>query len=167
MGLQGLKEMINIHPLFVHFPIGLLFMSAVFYWAGAVLKNEGLIESGRWTLYGGFSFSVIAVITGLKAANTIPHDEETHQIMMLHQNMGYIILFLSAGLSAWTLAVKSALPQKGRAAFLITSLFLIAAVIQQADLGGRMVFLKGVGVGNKSMLQESGHRHTHGSHSHP
>ena len=36
-------------------------------------------------------------------------------------------------------------------------------LVQGADLGGRMVFLNGVGVGGKSaMLKES--RHEHGSH---
>ena len=167
LGLQGLKEMISVHPLFVHFPIALLCMSAIFYWLGAVLKNEGLIESGRWTLYGGVLFGVISVITGLKAANTIPHDDETHEIMELHQNMGYVIVFLSVALGAWTLAVKSALPQKGRTLFLIACLILAALVTQQADLGGRMVFLKGAGVGKKSMLRESGHSHSHGTHDHP
>jgi uncharacterized membrane protein len=167
LGLEGVREMISIHPLFVHFPIALLTVSGVFYLLGAVLNKEGLLEAGRWTLYAGTVSAAAAIGTGLKAAGTVPHDEETHQIMLLHQNLAYIILFLGIGLCAWTLAAKAAIPRKGRTVFLIISLILIAVMAQQADLGGRMVFLKGAGVGKKSMLQEAGHAHSHGSHEHP
>ncbi len=159
--------MIAVHPLFTHFPIALLTMSFVFYLFGTLFKKASLLEAGKWTLWSGVLSAGVAVWTGLQAATTIPHDEETHEIMILHQNMGYVILFLSLGLSAWTLAAKSALPQKARPLFLIACLILAALITQQADLGGRMVFLKGAGVGKKSMLKESGHSHSHGSHDHP
>ena len=161
MGLQSLKEIISIHPLFVHFPIALLLLSAVFYGAGALFKNENLTQAGRWTLYAGMLSAVIAVLTGIKAESTVEHDEEAHEIMELHEKLGYIILALSAALSAWTLAVKSAIPSKGRIVFFAGLIVLSLVIIQQADLGGRLVFLKGIGVGKKSMLQEDGHSHDH------
>lgn len=166
MGFQGLREMISIHPVFAHFPVALLTLSAVFYFLGASLKKETLLEAGKWTLWSGVLSTAVAVWTGWEAAKVVPHDEETHRIMLLHQNLGYVIFFLGLGLGAWTLAAKSALPKKSRPAFVIVALVLAALVVQQADLGGRMVFLKGAGVGKKSMLRESGHAHTHGSHDH-
>ena len=169
LGLESLREIINVHPLFVHFPIGLLVMSSFFYWAGVLAKNEGLIQAGRWTLYGGAVFGIISVITGLQAANAVPHDDEVHRIMLLHQNLGYVILGLSVTLSAWTLAVKSAIPARGKWIFLIASLALTAVLTQQADLGARMVYLKGVGVGKKSMLEKAANvpvAHDHSTHQH-
>ncbi len=169
LGLESLREIINVHPLFVHFPIGLLVMSSLFYWAGVLAKNEGLIQAGRWTLYGGAVFGIISVVTGLQAANTVPHDDEVHRIMLLHQNLGYVILGLSVALSAWTLAVKSAIPARGKWIFLIASLTLTAVLTQQADLGGRMVYLKGVGVGKKSTLEKAANvptAHDHSAHQH-
>jgi len=169
LGLESLKEIISVHPLFVHFPIGLLVMSTLFYWLGVLVKNEGLVQAGRWTLYGGAVFSIISVVTGLQAANTVPHDDEVHRIMLLHQNLGYAVLGLSVVLSAWTLAAKSAIPTKGKWAFLVISLVLITILTQQADLGARMVFLKGVGVGKKSMLEQAANvqvTHDHSTHQH-
>jgi uncharacterized membrane protein len=169
LGLESLKEITNVHPLFVHFPIGLLVMSTLFYWAGVFIKNEGLIQAGRWTLYGGAVFSIISVGTGLQAAFTVPHDDEVHRIMLLHQNLAYVILGLSVALSAWTMAAKAAVPAKGKWIFLAASLALTAILTQQADLGARMVFLKGVGVGKKSMLQKtvgSAETHDHSTHEH-
>lgn len=169
LGFESLREMINVHPLFVHFPIGLLVMSSFFYWAGVFAKNEGLIQAGRWTLYGGAIFGILSVVTGLQAANTVPHDDEVHRIMLLHQNLAYVILGLSIVLSAWTLAVKSAIPARGKWIFLIVSLTLTAVLTQQADLGGRMVYLKGVGVGKKSTLEKAVNvpvAHDHSAHQH-
>lgn len=165
LGLQGAMEMKNVHPLFVHFPIALLLMSSLFYWSGTIFKNTGLMQAGRWSLYGGTVFGVISVITGLQAAYSAPHDDTTHRIMLLHQNLAYGILAASATLSVWTLVVKLAIPVKGKRLFLATHLVLAAVVIQQADLGGRMVFLKGVGVGDKSSAHETG-GHDHSAHAH-
>jgi uncharacterized membrane protein len=169
LGLESLKEIISVHPLFVHFPIGLLLMSTLFYWIGALTKNNGLLQAGRWTLYGGAVFSIISVVTGLQAAYTVPHDDEVHRIMLLHQNLGYAVLGFSVALSVWTFAVKSAIPTKGKWVFLVASLALAAILTQQADLGGRMVFLKGIGVGKKSMLEKAASAqvaHDHSTHQH-
>ncbi len=146
--------MISVHPLFVHFPIGLLFMSAVFYFAGSFLKKESLLQAGKWTLWSGALSAAAAVWTGLRAAYTAPHNDETHQIMLLHQNMGYAILAIAVILSAWLLIIKAPVPKRGRVVFLVALALLNLILIQQADLGGRMVFLHGTGVGKKSMLEQ-------------
>ena len=38
----------NYHPIMVHFTIGLLSISALFYLAGSILKKENLLVAGRW-----------------------------------------------------------------------------------------------------------------------
>ncbi len=169
LGFHGLKEMINIHPLFVHYPIAFLTAASVFYLLGVFVKKQGLLEVGRWMLYSGTVLSALTVWTGLQAAGTVGHDAEVHRIMTFHQNLGYVILAFSVALSAWTLAVKTALPGKPKGAFVAAMILLAVLVAQEADLGGRMVFLKGVGVGSKSMLQTTSHdhgEHGHGDHKH-
>lgn len=166
LGFEGAKEMMSTHPLFVHFPVALLFMAAVFYFIGAFLKKESLIEAGKWALWSGALFAIFAVVTGLRAAYTVPHSDESHRIMVVHQNMGYVILGISIVLSAWLLIVKASIPKKGRLVFLVALALLNLILIQQADLGGRMVFLHGTGVGKKSMLQQAplDQAHTHEDH---
>ena len=154
LGLAGLREMINAHPLFVHFPVALLTLSAIFYLFGAATKKEGLIEAGRWTLYAGTLFAALSVWTGLRAEHTVELDAEGHEIVELHEKLGFVILAASVGLSAWTMAAKAALPSKARAVFLAACALLVLILAQQADLGGRLVFLKGAGVGRKSMVSK-------------
>ena len=166
-GLQGAKEVMNVHPLFVHFPIALLLESLAFYSLGTVFRKEELLKAGKWALYFGTLAAAITVWTGLQAANTVPHGGEVHAMIMVHQYLGFTVFGLSIILSAWLFLSKSPLPSKGRILFL-TGLVLLALILTQgADFGGRMVFLHGVGVGRKSMLnQEAATPHEHGGEPH-
>lgn len=161
-GLRGAQEAINIHPLFVHFPIALLLTAIIFYFLGGVLKKEQPLVAGKWALIAGAVAAGFTVWTGLQAAGTVPHGGATHSIMIVHQYFGYGILGLSAILSLWVLISKSNLPQKGRGLFLILLVVLAGLVTQGADLGGRMVFQHGVGVGKSAPQTGAPHDHGHG-----
>jgi uncharacterized membrane protein len=152
-GLQGLNELINVHPLFVHFPIALLLTAIAFYFLGVIFRKEELLQSGRWSFYAGTLSAVVAVLTGLQAASTVPHGGDLHQTLMAHQYTGFAILGLSLFLSVWLMIAKAAIPQKGKPLFLTAILLLGAIIIQQADFGGRLVFLHGIGIGKKSMME--------------
>lgn len=164
-GLEGAKELINIHPLFVHFPIALLLTAIAFYCLGIIFCRDSLLGAGKWTLFAGTLSAAGTVWTGLQAANTVSHGD-THQTMMAHQYLGFAILGLSIVLSAWIIFSKANLPQKSKKLFLIILLFLGLVIVQQADLGGRLVFLNGVGVGKKSMMPEESHSHDHKEEAH-
>ncbi len=150
-GLQGVQEMINIHPLFVHFPIALLLAASMFYFLGSIFKKEELFVAGKWSLFLGTLGSGVAVWSGLQAAETVFHDEEIHKIMMAHQYVGIAILVSSAALSLWVILSKKTIPSM-RLVFLGGLLILSVLIAQAADFGGRMVYGKGVGVGMKSMM---------------
>lgn len=164
-GLKGAQELTNIHPLFVHFPIALLLTATAFYFLGTIFKKEDLLAAAKWELFLGTFAAMATVWTGLKAAETVAHDEIIHQIMMMHQYFGFAVLGISIVLSIWVLASKANIPAKGKPAFLLILLVLAAILTQGADLGGRMVFSKGVGVGLKSVMHES-HESSEHSHDH-
>ena len=149
LGLRGLGQLINVHPLFAHFPVVLFLAAALFYFLGILMKKSGLNEAGRWSLWLGTVLAALAVWTGLKAEGTVEHDREVHRIMELHETVGYAVLALGAILSGWLLVVKQAVPAKGRVLFFAALVLLAVLVIQQAYLGGRMVFLHGTGVGRQ------------------
>lgn len=150
-GLEGVKELVNLHPLFTHFPIALLFSSLVFYLLGLVFKKEHFLKTGQWTLYFGTLGAAVAVWTGLQAAKTVPHDDTTHAMMMAHQYLGITVLVLGALLSLWLLVSKASLP-KVKLVFVGGLLLIAALLLQQVDFGGRLVFFHGVGMGKKSFV---------------
>lgn len=175
-GLDGLQNMINIHPLFVHFPTALLLAAVVFYFSGTILRKEELFSAGKWVFYVGTLSAIVAVWTGLQAANTVPHGGDVHQTLMAHQYTGFFILGLSILLSLWLIIGKANIPGRGKPLFLIVLLLLAAIIMQQADFGGRLVFLNGVGVGRKSLaeknkassyvLEPGNEDNEHGTHQH-
>ncbi|MBI3313906.1 MAG: DUF2231 domain-containing protein [Candidatus Omnitrophica bacterium] len=148
-GIQGLRELINIHPVFVHFPIALLLTAAAFYFLGTFFHKEDLFSAGKWVLYLGTLSAVAAVWTGLQAAGTVSHGGDLHQTLMAHQYAGFVILGLCILLSLWLIFTKANIPQKGKTWFLIILFLLAVTIVQQADFGGRLVFLNGVGIGRK------------------
>lgn len=176
-GLKGFQELMNIHPIFVHYPIALFLTSLILYLLGVILKKEQPLVGGQWTLVIGTISAALTVWTGLQAEQTAPHGGGTHDIMTMHEKLGFVILGLGIILSLWTLISRSKLPQKGRLLFLTLLLGLNVILAQSADFGGRMVFLNGVGVGRKSMVpktqsyEHAGHHemadeaaHEHGTH---
>lgn len=167
LGLQGLGEVLNYHPLFVHFPIALLLGSAFFYFLGVLLRKEDLLVAGKWTLYLGAVSAAAAVWQGLEAEKTAAHGAGSHEIMILHKTIAFAVLAMSAALGAWVFFSKRNLPAKGRPIFLCGLAVLAALLVQGGDLGGRMVFMYGTGVGRKSMLRQAPpQEHEHGGHEH-
>jgi len=168
LGLKGLQDAMNVHPLFVHFPIALLLTSFAVYLLGSLLKKDELLGAGKWLLYFGTLSAAVTVWAGLEAEKTVPHGGGVHETMLLHKYLGFSILALSLVLALWVFFSKTLIP-KTRIAFLMGMAILCVIVTQSADLGGRMVFLHGVGVGRKSEMKEAvphAHGKEHGGQSH-
>jgi len=166
-GFQGAMEMLNVHPIFVHFPVALLSTSFLVYLLGVIFRKEELLAAGKWMLYFGTLAAALAVWTGLKAEETVPHAGEVHEILEAHENLGYVVLGLSVFLSLWTLVARTSLPKKGRIIFFAIFAVLALVISQTGDFGGRMVYLNGVGMGRKSMLGETApHVHEEPAHEH-
>src|SRR5512140_3260816 len=51
LGSSGLKEVFNLHPAFVHFPIALVPAALWLYFLGIVLRKPALSLAGRACLY--------------------------------------------------------------------------------------------------------------------
>lgn len=152
----------NWHPIFVHFTIGLLSVSALFYLAGSVFKNENFLIAARWNLWVGAMITLGTVGAGFYAYYTVAHDELSHAAMTNHRNWAlatagtFILLALWA---AW----------KQRGAKTVSAFFVIAILLASGLLavtgykGGEVVYRHGIGVMSLPEVQGEG---GHESHSH-
>lgn len=162
LGFHGVKEVVNIHPLFVHFPIALLPVAFLFFFVGIVWQKGRFLYAGRWVLYLSFIASGTAVLTGLLGEETIPHNETIHRIMETHETIGFIILGLGFVLSLWSFLCRNK-PLRFPRLFLLLLGLSVLAVLQNGDLGGRMVFVEGAAVKPAVPAMESEHTHHHNS----
>lgn len=163
LGFKGLSEVVNIHPVFVHFPVALFPTVLFFYFIGIVWRKEKFLFAGKISLALAVLSAIVTVWTGEIAKDSFPHSETVHQLMMTHEKIGITGLVFGSLLFLWSFWLKEGYP-KGKFYFLIFLILTTLAILQNGDIGGRMVFVEGASV--KSKVVSPVHHHDH-SHPHP
>jgi uncharacterized membrane protein len=158
--MPGIANMDNIHPLLVHFPI--VFISAFFALdlVGTISKNPESRSVATWLLYFGTVAALFTVIAGFIAAGSVAHEQNVHDIMERHEQIGVSILATAILLSVWRIK-SGVLPRSGaNNFFLLLSGLLCLLMMLGADLGGLMVYKYGVAVEAVAVPEDS-YSHVH------
>lgn len=135
----------NFHPLFVHFPIGLLFVATLAaMWAQA---NPGAQPFARTLLYLGTVAAAGTVVSGFLAGQSVARVKGAHAVIEEHERYAYILLGVAALLSSWSIVSwrrRRASPTPAPA-WLAANAVLLALVVLTAKEGGELVHELGVG----------------------
>lgn len=143
--LEGIKSAANIHPLFVHFPIALLFASTGLFYLSFFIKNNEIISTAKWCLLLGTLAGIITAVTGVMAEKTLPHNQDIHDAMEIHEKIMLSTIFIAAALSIFLLYKKDIEKVRRDIIFLI-GLFIMTSLLGiGADYGAKMVFKYGAG----------------------
>jgi uncharacterized membrane protein len=136
----------KLHPLTVHFPIGLLFISLLFYLFAAAKKSKGAELAALSNLIAGTLLSFAAVYSGILAEGAVEHSGPVHDFVDLHEILGWGVAGTFTILSLWGLIAYKRPTGKIIPLFLI--LFIIGAIVLalQGYLGGYLVYDAAVGV---------------------
>ncbi len=159
----------NWHPLLVHFTVGLLSTSVLFYLASATLSlrnswKQQWLNMANWSLWSGCLFAIGTAYAGWLAYNSVAHDSTSHAAMTLHRNWALptASIFLLLGLWAIVIAKKDRRP-----GFLFLTFSTIAAGLLMVTgwLGAEAVYRYGLGVKSLPVVTEGadGHNHSHGA----
>lgn len=121
----------NWHPFFVHFTVALVSVSVIFHLLARITAKQALREQwlvvARWTLWAGAAITVVTVIAGIYAYNTVAHDELSHVAMTTHRNWALVtatVIFLTAGWAWWIDRRRSTGPVFFLVALLFTGVWL-------------------------------------------
>jgi uncharacterized membrane protein len=157
----------NWHPIFVHFTVALLSISVVLFVAARFMANEKLRAQwevvAQWNLWLGAIITLVTVVMGVVAYNTVAHDTPSHEAMIEHRNWALVTAVLFELLAIW-----SAL--RARAGQGINTLILVGLVVAGGLLfstawhGGEVVYRYGLGV--MSLPKADSHAHAAGDHHH-
>lgn len=165
--MDGLIEP-NLHPIFVHFVVGLLFTSAIVLAVGAFAPSgtrwrSPLVTAGDWMLALGLVAAVGAVIAGFEAYYTVAHDGPSHAAMTTHRNWALAAagVFLALGVWRWMRR-----PDAPGPLFALAGIAAAALLTVTAWWGGVVVFEHGVGVQSLPEASGDGHDHDHGDGGH-
>ena len=163
LGFSGLMEVFNLHPVFVHFPIALVPTALLLYFLGIALKKSWLNMAGRSMLYLALISSVVTIATGLAAQSSFPHNEIIHHMMQTHRTIGLVLAGVLVVLTLWSFWQAEHRP---RAAWAFLGVLACATylVLQNADIGSRMVYVQGAAV--KPAVQAITSTEAHQPHAH-
>ena len=138
--LPGAQHLQNIHPLAVHFPIGLLMGAILFYFAAWVFKKKDWAKAGFWVLLLGALSLAVSVGTGLYAEQGVMVALDVRQkLLSPHKQVMIATAVICFIVTVWAIAARP-FPKKGRVLFLILLLAMAGVMTLGADFGGRLVY---------------------------
>lgn len=164
--MPGLENVLNIHPLFVHFPVALTPVALLFEVLYIFFGKDRWRLIASALIYVSATASVAAVITGYIAADTLGHDAPGHDLVHVHRD---IMVWFTAILVTLAIlnAILSSESLRGRFpiwTMLIRPVTLLAAtviLVIGADRGGQLVFQHGMGVKMETVPIEGQDHSTH------
>ena len=139
--LTGAQHLQNIHPLVIHFPIGLLMGATLFYFAAWVFRKEDWAKTGFWVLLLGALSLVVAVGTGLYAEQGVMVALDVRQNLLLaHKQLMIATSVICFIVTVWAIVVRP-FPKKGRIIFIILLLVMVALDVRQNILLAHKQFM--------------------------
>ena len=138
--MPGARELQNIHPLLVHYPIAFLTGAILLYFLALIFRRESLQWTGLWMLGLGALTAAASVWTGLRAGEGVMVAPSVRDHILNHHRHFMLTAFaISVVLALWAIAARP-MPRRGRVAFLILLLVMGAVLVRGADYGGWMVY---------------------------
>jgi uncharacterized membrane protein len=169
--LPGLSQSLNVHPLFVHFPIALWSFALLLWTLGQFLDRKDFLSAARWALYAGTLGGLLTVATGYLASNGIGHDSPGHDFVHVHRNFMLVATALALVTTGMAFFLRDKASAKAR--WLVCgALFLTVSVTTLgADRGALLVYTYGMGTqtapkGSSDHGSSGGGSSDHGSPDH-
>lgn len=160
--LPGIAVMHNLHPLAVHFPIALLTFFVFIECVNLFSKNDDYHRFASGLLYLGAVTAAITVALGFIAAEGVAHDDATHELMETHEHLAISLLLLTSVLAGWRFFAKQRLQGGALHFYSLLTTLLAVLLILTADLGGAMVYGRGVAVAPwQALNQHANEQHEH------
>ncbi len=154
----------TLHPVFVHFTIALLFVSAVLAVTAGLAADKPWSATARaaarWNFAIGLGLTILTAAAGFYEYFTVDHDTPSHLAMTGHRNIALITVtgFLALGVWVWRAGGEKTF----RSPVFITALSLAAALLGFTGyLGGELVYRHGLGVASLPAAEGVGHSHSH------
>jgi uncharacterized membrane protein len=143
--LPGLRAILNIHPLFVHFPIA-LWLAALLFEALAILRgSDEWHRTAALLLYLGTFAAIVTIFTGLNAEKSIPPGPAM-EIVGIHETLMMITTSVAIGLSLFAFVTRKNFTANFRKILLAGLCVLAILLTLGADRGAQLVYQYGSAV---------------------
>jgi uncharacterized membrane protein len=144
--LPGLKSMLNVHPLFVHFPIAFWFAALLFEALAIWRSNDDWHRTAVRLLYLGTLAACFAAFTGWLAESSVLPTGPVQSVFAIHETLMLITTSFAAGLCLFCFAKRAKFTAGPRRILLIGLIILAVLTAVGADRGAQLVYQFGSSV---------------------
>jgi uncharacterized membrane protein len=144
--LPGLKSMLNIHPLFVHFPIALWLAAFLFESLSIWRSNDEQHRTAVRLLYLGTLCAFVTAFTGWLAQSSVEPSLTIQRVFDIHETLMLIATSLATALSIYCFAKRANFAANSRRILLIGLIALAIVTIIGTDRGAQLVYQYGSSV---------------------
>jgi uncharacterized membrane protein/Spy/CpxP family protein refolding chaperone len=145
------------HPIFVHFTLALLSVSVLLFVAarltGDIEWRRRLVAGAELNLWGGAALTVLTVIFGWLAFDSVPHEDSAHGDMEIHRTLALLTFGWFAVLALFS-AWHRRQVRYPSIPFLAAMAIGLGGLLLTGMRGGELVFEHGLGVA-QAMAPES------------
>jgi uncharacterized membrane protein len=129
----------HLHPIFVNFTAALVPTSVACDVFGKWTKKESLKSAAWWTMFFAALITPLTVFAGWFWKNSLPATALPDDIIFVHQWLGTLLVLLFVIQTVWRgwLFFKE---QETSYIYLSLAFIILAALMYQGSLGGKMVF---------------------------
>lgn len=136
----------ELHAALNDLPVVLLIFSLFFEVAGNLTKRDSLRAAGFWTLVAGAGGALLALISGLRAEDTIEQGGSVQLILERHETLAITVTIVFGLLATWRVLRMSGMGSRERPAYMTALVFSSLLLFWTAHVGGTIVFRHGGGV---------------------
>ncbi len=135
-----------LHPILVHFPIALLFVSLFFDLMGATLSRDSFREGALWLLGLGLMGGIAAAIAGDMGEDAAEAAGIAESLIETHETWAQITLGIMALLLLSRLLLRNRFSARTLTAYLVVAAMGLIALVATGHTGGDLVYKHGAGV---------------------
>lgn len=143
-------SLLPVHPALVHLPIAFVLLSVGADLAARLTKSEprraAFRAVGFWTLIAALIGGALTIAAGYMDLNRAALTPETHDLVELHETIGWILGVALVILSAWRWLIWHRGQMTINTAYLVGAFLVLAVTMFQGWYGGEMVYAYGAGV---------------------
>jgi len=139
-----------VHPALVHLPIAFILLSVAADLAARLTKSEprraAFRSVGFWSLIAALVGGVLTIAAGYLDMNRAMLSPETHELVDLHETIGWVLAGGLVILCAWRWLIWHRGQMTINTAYLVGAFLVLGVTLFQGWYGGEMVYAYGAGV---------------------
>lgn len=153
----------NWHPLLVHFTVALVITSTGFFVLSKLFAKQAETFSvvAKWVLWTAAGVTILTVLAGFSAYNSVNHDDIAHEVMKTHRVWALVTAAAILLVAVWAYKSKTV-----SAVLVAASLGLTGLVGAAGYFGSELVYRHGLGVMRLPDSAGAGHAHSEGGGDH-